>query len=95
MIVAAAALLLVIFDLEVVGRAPLAVASLLLVPGVPLATALPIDPAQVRYVLGVASGWPWCCWSVSSNWSPDSGRRWEPSSSSSESVCYQRFLWPG
>jgi hypothetical protein len=52
--VAIGALLLNVLDLDVPGRALLAVVSLLTVPGIPLVLALPIRNFQVQIVLGIA-----------------------------------------
>jgi len=51
--VAIGALLLNVLDLDVPGRALLAVVSLLTVPGIPLVLALPIRNFQVQ-ILGIA-----------------------------------------
>ena len=54
MVIATGALLLNLFDLHVPGRSLLAVVSLLGVPGIPVAMALPISQLQVQFVLGVS-----------------------------------------
>jgi len=54
MVIATGALLLHLFDLHVPGRTLLAVVSLLAVPGIPVAMALPISQLQVQFVLGVS-----------------------------------------
>jgi hypothetical protein len=54
MVVATGALLLNIFDLNIPGRSLLAVVSLLGVPGIPVAMAMPISQLEVQFVLGVS-----------------------------------------
>jgi len=54
MIAAIVALLLNVLALDVPGRSLLAIVSVLTVPGLPIALALPIPSRHVQFVLGIA-----------------------------------------